>query len=339
VATAGARLRGLALAGVLAVAAFVVANPYSILDWSEFTDGLQHQSEASGDAAGKLGLTQSSGILYYVGSATWGLGWLPLVAALGGAVGMLFRDRRLAAVLVPAPLLFLAFMGTQERFFARWLLPVYPILCLLAAWAVLELVPRRRWVPAAAAALLVAQGVVFSVHSDLVLRRDDTRQLARDWMVAHVPIRSKVVIEPFLPAAWAEDAQSVTQGTGNGFRWNKWPTTRAPDSAGGGVIRLEDYERYTRPGLLGAYARGGYCWVVTGSTQYGRAYADPQDVPYALRYYDELKRQGKVVFRTSPSGRNVPFSFDYSFNYYPLTYSRPGPEIVIYRLHGDNCPR
>src|SRR6185369_14465230 len=78
-----------------------------------------HQSEASGDAAGKLGITQDSGILYYVGTVTWGLGWLPLAAAAGGAIGLLFRDRRLAAVLVPAPLLFLLFMGTQERFFAR----------------------------------------------------------------------------------------------------------------------------------------------------------------------------------------------------------------------------
>jgi hypothetical protein len=334
---AGARLRGLALAGVLAVAAFIVANPYSILDWNDFTDGLQHQSEASGDAAGKLGLTQSSGILYYVGSATWGLGWLPLAAAAGGAVGMLLRDRRLAAVLVPAPLLFLAFMGTQERFFARWLLPVYPLLCLLAAWAVLELVPRRRWVPVAAAALLVAQGVVFSVHSDLVLRRDDTRQLARDWMVANVPIRSKVVIEPFLPAAWAEDAQSVTQGTGNGFRWNKWPTTRAPDSAGGGVIRLEDYERYTRPDLLGAYARGGYCWVVTGSTQYGRAYADPKQVPEALEYYAALRREAKLVYRVRPADPMPPFSYDFSFNGYPLEYGRMGPEIRIYKLDGGKC--
>ena len=227
--------------------AFVVANPYALLDWSEFWDGLQHQSEASGDAAGKLGITQSSGILYYVGTVTWGLGWLPLVAAAGGAIGMLVRDRRLAAVLVPAPLLFLLFMGTQERFFARWLLPVYPILCLLAAWAVVELVPRRRWVAAAAGAALVAQGLVFSIHTDLVLRRDDTRQLARDWMVANVPIRSKVVIEPFLPSAWAADAESVTRepatasaGTSGRPRGRRTPP-------GGGVLRLEDYERYTRP--------------------------------------------------------------------------------------------
>ncbi len=62
--------------------------------------------------------------------------------------------------------------------------------------------------------------------------------------------------------------------------------------------------------------------------------------PYAIRYYDELKRQGEVVFRSSPYGKDseqVPFSFDYSFNYYPLTYERPGPEVVIYRLHGGEC--
>ena len=60
-------------------------------------------------------------------------------------------------------------------------------------------------------------------------------------------------------------------------------------------------------------------------------------MPDALRYYDELKRRGEVVFRASPSGENVPFSFDYSFNYYPLTYDRPGPEIVIYRLDAETA--
>jgi hypothetical protein len=80
--------------------------------------------------------------------------------------------------------------------------------------------------------------------------------------------------------------------------------------------------------------------VVTGSTQFGRAFADPKEAPDAIRYYDELKRRGEVVFRSSPYGKDaetVPFSFDYSFNYYPLTYERPGPEIVIYRLHGGDC--
>ena len=31
------------------------------------------------------------------------------------------------------------------------------------------------------------------------------------------------------------------------------------------------------------------------------------------------------------------FSFDFSFNSYPLSFERPGPEIVIYRLTGGAC--
>jgi hypothetical protein len=336
----GRRVRGLALAGVLALLAFLAANPYALLDFDAFREGISRQSEASGDGGGKLGLSTDSGIVYYLGTATWGLGWLPAVAALGGAVGLALRDRRLAAVLVPAPVLFLLFMGLQDRFFARWLLPVYPLLCLLAGWAVVALASRLRrpaLVAGALGVLLCLQGLVFSIHNDVVLSRPDTRELAREWMVANIPIRSKVVIEPFAPAAWAADAESVREGTGNGFRWNKWPTTRAPDALGGGVIRFEDYERFTRPELLGAYARGGYCWVVTGSTQYGRAFAEPEQVPRAIDYYAALEREAQLVYEVRPVDGEAPFSYDFSFNAYPLGYERMGPAVRIFRLSGGDC--
>jgi hypothetical protein len=105
-------------------------------------------------------------------------------------------------------------------------------------------------------------------------------------------------------------------------------------------VKLEDYERTTRPELVGSYARGGFCWVVTGSTQFGRAHAQPEQVPQAIRYYDALRRQGTVVYRVSPYRRGAkpgPFSFDFSFNAYPLRYVRAGPEILVYRLHGGAC--
>jgi hypothetical protein len=182
-----------------------------------------------------------------------------------------------------------------------------------------------------------------------VLAKADTRMVARDWMVQHIPSGSKIVVEPIAPDQWAMDVGhpifESQGGTGSGNRWNKWRTSRSCffngrtiTSGSCPVVKIEDYERTTRAKLVKAYADGGFCFVVTGSTQFGRAYADPKKVPDAIRYYDELKRQGEVVYRTSPSGRNVPFSFDYSFNYYPLTYARPGPEIVIYRFHGENCP-
>jgi hypothetical protein len=346
-APARERLRGLALAGAACLAGFLVANPYALLDFDAFRAGLGQQSDTTGEEGGKLGITQENGIVYYLGTLTWGLGWLPALAALGGAAGLALRDRRLALVLVPAPLLFLLFMGLQERFFARWLLPAYPLLCLLAAWAVTRLPWRRPAVVAAAVVLLCAQGLVFSLHNDVVLARTDTRQLARDWMVANVPPRSKVVIEPFVPAAWAWDPPRPSDRATAAVRWNKWPTLRSiVNNDGtirrgrGRIVRFEDYERTLRPEMVGAYARGGYCWVVTGSTQYGRAHAEPAEVPNALRYYEELARRGELVYSVRPyadGGEPRAFSFDFSFNAYPLHYERPGPEVRIYRLRGGKC--
>jgi hypothetical protein len=80
--------------------------------------------------------------------------------------------------------------------------------------------------------------------------------------------------------------------------------------------------------------------VVTGSTQYGRAYAEPRAVPEALRYYGALERDAKLVYEVRPDGDGkgrLPFSYDFSFNAYPLSYGRMGPEVRIYRLSGGKC--
>jgi hypothetical protein len=341
------RIGGLAVAAVLALAAFLVANPFAALDFSAFRDGLSQQSAASSDGGGKLGLTASRGIAYYLGTATWGLGWLPALAALGGAVALSVRDWRRALVLVPALVVFVLFMGTRDRYFARWLLPIYPLAALLAAYGALAALAWLRR-PAAAVALagvlLCAQGLVFAIHNDVVLARADTRQLARDWMVANVPAGTRVVIEPVMPDSWASDPGTAVRGTtGNGARWAKWPTSRSrlnpdgtPRKGGlGPIVKLEDYERTLFPQLVKQYADRGYCTVLTGSTQFGRALAQPQKVPLAIRYYAALKRDGRVVFAERQPVKT--FSFDFSFNSYPLSFDRPGPEIVIYRLQGGRC--
>jgi len=75
--------------------------------------------------------------------------------------------------------------------------------------------------------------------------------------------------------------------------------------------------------------------VLTGSLQQGRALREPDAAPKAVAYYRELERRGRVLYRVSPlaEDRSVgPFSFDFSFNSYPLDYARPGPEIVVRRI-------
>jgi Dolichyl-phosphate-mannose-protein mannosyltransferase len=335
-------LSGIALTGAAALLAFLIANPYAALDYQSFHGQLVHQSTLSAEAQGKLGAPKAGGVLYYLWSLTWGLGWVPALAALGGALAVWRKDRRLGWLMVPAPLLFLAFMGLQGRYFGRWLLPIFPLLCLLAALFALRLADilahRRPRLRVAAAALLVAallaQGLLYSVHSGRVLARADTRNLTRNWMVAHIPAGTPIVVEPVSPDVW-------------GQRWNKYASLLSRISAGGklepGVthkVGIEDYERTLAPALIGYYETYGYCWVVSGSTESGRAGADPGAVPLAIAYYRALERRGEVVYRASPYARgqdSVAFGFDWSFDYYPLAYDRPGPEMTVYRLHGGRC--
>lgn len=335
-------LGGIALAGVAALVAFLIANPYALLDYADFHAELVHQSTLSAEAQGKLGAPHDGGLAYYLWTLTWGLGWAPALAALAGSLSVWWRERALGWVLVPAPLLYLAFMGLQGRYFGRWLLPIFPILCLLAALFAVQLVdaiarsrPRLR---VAAGALLVAvllvQGLVYSIHSGRVLARADTRNLTRVWMLAHIPPGAPIVVERVAPDGW-------------GTRWNKYPSLLLRISPTGAIepdatekVGIEDYERTLAPALIGYYQAHDYCWVVSGSTQSGRAFADPGEVPLAIAYYRALARQGEVVYRASPytPGQGpVAFDFDWSFDYYPLAYDRPGPAMTVYRLHGGRC--
>jgi Dolichyl-phosphate-mannose-protein mannosyltransferase len=349
-------LLGLILAGVAALAAFLIANPYSLLDYSSFHGELVHQSTLSGESQGKLGAPKEGGLLYYLWSLTWGLGWVPAVFSLGGALVIWRSHPRLGWLLVPAPLLFLAFMGLEGRYFGRWLLPIFPIVCLLAAFFTMQLIGAARRLPRPAPpilatlliAALLAQGLIYSIHSGLVLSRTDTRNLTRQWMLAHIPRGSPIVVEPVSPNDWANETRPGTSTAANPQRWNKYPSMLSRISSTGAIeasttqISIEDYVRTLAPALLGYYKEHGYCWVISGSTQSGRAFADPGAVPLAIAYYRDLAREGELVYRASPYGHGkgpVAFNFDWSFDYYPLAYQHPGPAMSVYRLHGGHCPR
>jgi 4-amino-4-deoxy-L-arabinose transferase-like glycosyltransferase len=353
---------GAVLTLLAAAVAFFIANPYALLDYKSFHAELVHQSTLSAEAQGKLGAPREDGFAYYVWSLTWGLGWAPALAALGGAAAIWWRRAALGWLLVPAPLLFLLFMGLQGRYFGRWLMPILPLLCLLAAFFVLtlagrlvQLARRSPRSPLALAlvlllvALVLVQGVVFCVHSGVTLARADTRNITRTWLLAHVPERAKIVVEPVSPDGWARKLPGALPPERNAYVWSKYPSLLSRISPTGvllqhgfHVVGIENYVRTLSPALIGFFEQHGYCTVVSASQQSGRAFADSRAAPLAVAYYRRLQREGEVVFRASPYGRGegpVAFGFDWSFDYYPLAFDRPGPSVTVYRLHGGRCPR
>ncbi|MCK9248931.1 MAG: glycosyltransferase family 39 protein [Solirubrobacteraceae bacterium] len=343
-------LRGILLALLTFVLGFIAANPYALLAFDDFWFGISFQSEAAGETTvSKIGSTHDHALPFYIWTVTWGLGVVPLIAAIGSLVPLWRDDRRVLLVLAPAPLLFLLFMSSQGRYFARWLLPIYPMLALLAGYGVSRVVAVvaerlpgwRHTALAVGGIVLCGQGLVASVHVGTVLNREDTRNVTRAWLVEHVPEGERIVLEPVVPTEWLRDPGRP------GMRWERYPISPSPwdfegDPAPGGKfsVTLENYTRSLDPRLIDRYEERGWCWVVTGSTQRGRAERQPELVPRAIAYYAELERRADEVFVASPFRRGadpVPFDFDFSFDYYPREYERPGALMTVYRLRGGTC--
>jgi 4-amino-4-deoxy-L-arabinose transferase-like glycosyltransferase len=320
-----------------ALAAFVVCNPFALIKPGHFLGSLGVQGDVVDKH--KFGETADGGVLHYLRTFTWGLGWLPSLAAIGGAVLLAREDRRRALVLVPIVPLFLLYIGLQSRYFGRWLLPAFPIACILAGYAAVRaadwLAARMRQpqmaagLAAVAALALAVQGLVHSVHNDRVLSRAHTLNLTRSWMLGHVPRDAKLITEPFFANAWN----------------SPWPRAiTSPRLLLGGESA---YARYLSNRLVRAYLSHGYCWVVASSNYWGLALKDPVIGDRAHSYYGALARHGDVRFSASPWGDAsrpggpgkdvVPFDYDFSYDFYPLSYRRPGPMVQVYRLHGGRC--
>jgi len=309
-------LLGLAIAVAALLVLFALLNPYAVLNFDEARDQITSQSDQADTA--KLGQDDTRGWFYYLGTLTWGFGWLPLVAAVAGGVLTLRRDWRIALLLVAFPVCFYLYMGAQGRFFGRWLLPMYPALCVLAAYAVVTLSARRAAVLAGLTALVCAQGALAAVHVDRLLGREDTRAQALAWIDANVPAGAPVVVEPFVPDSWRAALDRPV-----------WPVERP----------YQAYEKRLRVRRIDRYRERGHCWVIVGSTQKERGLK--AGLTSSRNYYRALDDASEETVTFSPFARGadpVEFSYDASFNYRPGAYERPGPVIEIHRLR-DCTPR
>lgn len=325
-------------AGVSLVA-FVIANPFSVIDAKSFYYGLKRQSDLSSSVS-KLGTDDVSGWVYYIKTLLWGYGIVPFALSIVGAILMLRRDWRTALPLVIFTLLVWLFMGKQLRFYARWLLPIYPALAIFSAYAAVEAGKKvAGWLKKPSArsttyatvgvvAIALAGSLIHVVHNDRVLSRDDTRDIAKSWILENIPEDDKIVFELIGPRTYynvdgerkgdpAFNIQELPRGT-----------------------EVEKYASTLSPQLIDQYTKAGYCWVVVGSIQKGRVTKAPEEMPEAAAYYEALDERAEKVKSFSPMkpGEALPtFNFDISYNYYPLAYQRPGPQIDVYRLSGGQC--
>lgn len=233
----------MALAGVLAAFTFRVTQPmsfreatgdthwYSLHPNPDWVQSMQAaQRESSGVGGGPPGEQWAHRIILVfplVNMVVWGMG-LPL--GLAGWAGFGWAAWRAARGEWRRHLLplvwtggYTLFMGTRWVMSMRYFLPVYPFLCLMAAWGLLELwrrvggaasqpglaETRRRWTRGAAA--LAASAVVMmgtlawaTAFVNAIYRQDHTRIQAARWIFENIPA-------PFHLSLVGEDGQAFFQ--------------------------------------------------------------------------------------------------------------------------------
>lgn len=213
------RTRGRALAAIVlaAVAAFVVGTPYGLIDLPALLNGYGEQ--VSRFAAGRLpGDGDPTWLAYYKNLARPLAIW-PALALAGAAVGFVRRRSRLPwAALAGFGAVYAYALASRSMVFARYALPLLPVLALAAALAIVEM---GRWagrlrresarrlapwvVPVAAGAIVL----VFSAQSVRWLRqrdRVDTRTAAVRWLQMHAPRGVKVAVEGSPGPTYLEEA-------------------------------------------------------------------------------------------------------------------------------------
>jgi 4-amino-4-deoxy-L-arabinose transferase-like glycosyltransferase len=280
-----------------AAAAFLLAAPYTILDLPAFLNGYAH---LAGYYSPKP-LAEPAAITYFkhlTRSMAWPAFLLLLIGIGLGAVRSIRGPGRVRwTVTLAFPLVYFYFLSGQTLVFGRYLLPLLPSVCLLAAAGCVSGVSllRRFDIPRTARTAIIAAITIAAVlppaWQSLVFMRTLTRtstvELAHAWMLDNIPKGSSIVIE----------TQALL--TGNAFKSRNVPQL------------VQDYRA---PQEYADYVEAGVEYIVASSQKYGDALQMPHKQPALYAAYMRLFEQSREVARFTPDAEH------------------PGPELRIYKL-------
>lgn len=203
-------LRQTILAALISFAAFAVAQPYALIDFSTYlSDVMTQASMARGDL--ELPFTiqyeNTTPWLYHIRNLViWGLG-IPLgVAALAGIIVIAWRAARqrntLEVLFIAALLIPLLWLGAQQVKFMRYLLPLYPLLCIAAAFAILSAMAwmtrfgkRGTWAGASLAGIVLVPTAFYAIAFTTVFGGAHPVDRMSSWIENNVPPASVITTE------------------------------------------------------------------------------------------------------------------------------------------------
>ena len=334
------------LAGMLAVAVFVISSPYSLLDYRAFLDGIQTQVDMASNA-GSLPFTvqyiDTPVFAYQIQQLSiWGLGVpLGVVAWLAAPAAALLaiadpRHRR-ADILVLAWIVptFL-FLQTFEVHFLRYVFPIAPFLLILASRTFFWLVdylgegrkepapatgpnyivllhrwaPGLKWVVVGVMVVVVAATAFYTLAFQRIYTAQHPAIAASDWIEENVPQGTAIVSDNH----WDEYLPDLYS-----YRVWQFPVYDMPDS----LPKMHTLaQRLAQSDYLVFYSNRPYSSVSRAPDRYPYSYSY-----YRLLFSGELGYEPERKFVSYPEFLGVAFRDD--------PFERAGlPEPVA--LSGDD---
>ncbi len=193
------KLRAASAFALFAALAFVVGTPYSLLDfttfWQQLTAEFQHLGAGQGLDLGS-GWTRHPAF-----SLLHGMGPPLLIASLAGALALVRNDARRAALLLAFPLVYFALAGSGSTVFVRYAIPWTPFFAVSSAFLITSALQyigaswpawRRSAALAVVTLLCLSPSIAELALSDIALAHTDSRELASQWITAHVAPGSEI---------------------------------------------------------------------------------------------------------------------------------------------------
>ena len=179
---------------------YLVAAPYTLLAFDRFLEATQMVQEGLQTGSGFADL--GYGWIYHLTfTLRYGVGVPLLVASLIGLIVAVRQDARHALLLCAFPIAYYWVAGSSRWVFARYMVPMVPFLCLLAAVAI-AWSSRRFSASRSGGRMLAAVGLTIAVvfpsasgvlKLDRLLARPDSRVVAAHVVRQHVPAGSTVL--------------------------------------------------------------------------------------------------------------------------------------------------
>lgn len=192
------KLGNLVIAGVVSAAAFFLLSPFVVLDLPMALEHMKANRQVVVDRSLESGMFFLPSLAEYLKFlAEQGFGYLLLGLVVVGWILMARRGKRLLVLWGAFPLFFFALIS--YTFFAgRYLNPIAPSLVVAGALTVGAI--HDRWGKWASIAVVLVAGLQPLYHDIQIVRLfsgDDTRTVARRWVLEHVADGSAIALQSY----------------------------------------------------------------------------------------------------------------------------------------------